>query len=440
MAEKSDFGRAVPVPQRRIWRAARLGAMTAGVAGNMAARGAQGFLTGERPAIRDLLMTPRNIQRITGELARMRGAAMKLGQLVSMDAGEVLPPELAQIMARLRAEADYMPPKQLKQVLNAAWGDGWLKQFKRFDVRPIAAASIGQVHRAQLRDGRDVAIKIQYPGVARSIDSDVANVAALVKLSGLLPKGFELAPYVEEARLQLHEETDYLKEAAHLERFRALLAKDNRYELPEVHHDLTVKSVLTMSYLDSQPLEAVGALDEPVRNRIAAELIDLALRELFEFGTVQSDPNYANFRYNPETQRLVLLDFGATRDLDPGICDQYRALLRAGLENDEPAMQAAAEALGLWAADTKPQHIARLTRMMALVMETLRAAHAYDFSDQTLSRKMTEEGIALAEDGFVPPPVPMDVLFIQRKLAGVFLIAANLRATVPLRKVIAARL
>ncbi|MEO0937780.1 MAG: AarF/ABC1/UbiB kinase family protein [Pseudomonadota bacterium] len=438
--ETKEFGRAVSVPQQRFWRAARLGAMTAGVARNMAAKGAQGLLSGERPALRDLLLTPSNIQRITGELARMRGAAMKLGQLVSMDAGEVLPPELAQIMARLRAEADFMPPKQLRQVLNAAWGPDWLKHFKQFDVRPIAAASIGQVHRAVRKDGRAVAIKVQYPGVARSIDSDVANVAALVKMSGLMPQGFALDPYVEEARKQLHEETDYLQEAAHLRTFQSLLADTDRYELPEVHDDLTVPSVLCMSYLPSVPLEDVADLPSEQRNRVAGDLIDLVLRELFEFRTVQSDPNFANFRYNPETERLVLLDFGATRQLDPAICAQYRSLITAGLAGHEAGMHSAAQALGLWDTSTDEVHMARLTRMMGLVFEAIKARETYDFTDQTLSQQMTEEGIALAQSGFVPPPVPMDVLFIQRKLGGVFLIAANLKAALPLEQTIRAHL
>ena len=171
-----------------------MGTMAAGVAGNMALNGLAQLGRGERPTARDLLMTPRNIQRVADELAKMRGAAMKVGQLLSMDTGDVLPPELADIMARLRADADFMPPRQLKQVLNAELGESWLKRFAGFDVHPIAAASIGQVHRANLKDGQELAIKVQYPGIARSIDSDVANVGRLIKLAGVMPPGFDLTP------------------------------------------------------------------------------------------------------------------------------------------------------------------------------------------------------------------------------------------------------
>ena len=440
MSEVPRFGRPVAVPRSRAFRAARLGSMALNVAGSIAAQRVQSTLRGERSALADMLMTPANIGRITKELSRMRGAAMKLGQLISMDAGDVLPPELSQIMARLRSEADYMPPAQLKKVLTRAWGPHWLRQFGSFNVHPIAAASIGQVHRAQLKDGRDVAIKVQYPGVAQSIDSDVANVAALVKLSGLIPKGFNVDPYIEEARKQLHEETDYLLEAEHLSTFRQLLNGSDRYELPEVHAELTVPSILTMSYLDSQPLEDVATLDQTLRNQITGDLIDLVLRELYEFGLVQSDPNFANFRYNPVSQRLVLLDFGATRAIDGGIIHAYNDLMTAGLSNKMELVQTAAGRLGLWDDTTKPHHVAKLTEMMGVAFAAVRERETFDFTDATLTRYMNAEGMSLAESGFVPPTVPMDVLFVQRKLAGVFLIATNLKAKLRLEHIIRGRL
>ncbi len=406
----------------------------------MAVQGAQDALRGQGTDMRNLLMTPRNVARITTELARMRGAAMKLGQLISMDAGEVLPPELAQMMARLRAQADFMPPAQLKKVLTDAWGADWLKRFAHFNVRPIAAASIGQVHRARLKDGRDVAIKVQYPGIAHSIDSDVSNVAALVKLSGLVPKGFDIAAYVEEARRQLHEETDYLQEASHLERFQHLLAGSDRYVLPEVHRDLTTRSILTMSYVESDPLEACAALDAETRNQVATDLIDLVLAELFEFGLVQSDPNFANFRVTPDTRQLVLLDFGATRQLYRRVTSAYQDLIRAGLAVDTKNLQASAKRLGLWDDATPPHHVTTLTHMMDQVFASIAQDPIYDFADQTLTNRLNEQALDLAKSGFVPPPGPMDAPFIQRKLAGTFLIAANLQAKVPLQSLLQRRL
>ena len=128
MTRQSDQSRALPVPSNRLHRFGKLGGMTAGIAGNMAVNGLAQLGQGQRPSMRNLLLTPRNISRVAEQLAQMRGAAMKIGQLMSMDSGDVLPPELAQIMARLRNDAHFMPPAQLKQVLNAAWRDGWLKR------------------------------------------------------------------------------------------------------------------------------------------------------------------------------------------------------------------------------------------------------------------------------------------------------------------------
>ena len=204
------------VPSGRLSRLARFGGLASGVAGGMLAEGARQFSQGRRPSVGDLLLTPANAVRVTEQLAQLRGAAMKVGQLISMDAGEMLPPELSDILARLRADARPMPQVQLKAALNRRWGRGWESRFTRFDFDPIAAASIGQVHRAQTLAGEDLAIKVQYPGVRNSIDSDVDNVATLLRLSGLLPRELDISPLLGEAKRQLHEEADYEREGQHL--------------------------------------------------------------------------------------------------------------------------------------------------------------------------------------------------------------------------------
>ena len=341
-----------------------------------------------------------------------------------------MPPELAQILARLRDDAHFMPPAQLKRVLNDNWRAGWLKEFKSFNVRPVAAASIGQVHRGLLKDGRDMAIKVQYPGVAKSIDSDVANVGALIKWSGLLPKGFDLAPYLDEARQQLHDETDYAGEGQFLTEFRSLLAPDARFTLPELHADWTTPGILSMSFVEGRPIEEAETLPQEARDAIATALIDLVLQELFDFGLMQTDPNFANYRYNPQSGKIVLLDFGATRRLSRDISSKYRDLLRAGACDDRDAMRDISIGIGFFGPDTHTTHQNKILSMMALVFSALQDADIFDFSRTDLSRRMQREGMELAEQGFIPPPVPIDVLFIQRKFGGVFLLASKLKARV----------
>ena len=440
MTKPTSTGRALHVPSGRFARMTRLGVMASGVAGGMAMGGLRQLGQGQKPAMRELLLMPANIRRIAEELAHMRGAAMKMGQLMSMDAGDVLPRELTDILARLRDDAHFMPPAQLKKVLSANWPEKWQSAFRNFNVRPIAAASIGQVHRAQLRDGRDLAIKVQYPGVAKSIDSDVSNVGSLLRMSGLVPKGFDISPYLTEARRQLHEETDYAREGRFLSEFGALLAGSERFDVPALQQDWSTGDILAMSFMPGIPIEELVDAPRDQRNQTATRLIDLMLRELFEFGLMQTDPNFANYRYDPETGRIVLLDFGAARRISAETTSQYRDLMRAGMAKDRNALCQAALAIGFVDDKMRDDHRARVLDMMEMVFAALDAEDTYDFSQTELSRRLQAEGTALAEEGMIPPTPSMDALYLQRKFGGIFLLAARLKARVDVKGLLNAHL
>lgn len=426
----NDDVRSVPLPANRMARMSKLGSLTAGVAANMALNGVKQLGQGKRPSLRGLLLTPSNVKRVSDQLAQMRGAAMKIGQLMSMDTGEVLPPELSQILVRLRDSAHPMPPAQLKKVLNAEWPKQWFQSFQSFNVRSIAAASIGQVHRAQLKDGRDLAIKVQYPGIANSIDSDVANVGVLMRASGLLPVGFKLGSYLEEGRKQLHEETNYMREATQLLRFRDLLKNMKQFVVPEMHGDWTTPKILAMTYVAGVPIEHVAEEAQEIRDQIAKDLIDLTLHELFSFGVMQTDPNFANYLYQPDNQRIVLLDFGATHDIAPGVVKFYHQLIQAGLADNAAALEEIIKGIGLIDDDTKDRHRKQIVNMVKLVFDTLQSSRDLDFANTSLATHIQDQAMSLAKDGFVPPPLPIDVLLLQRKFGGVFLLAAKLSARV----------
>ena len=248
----------------------------------MLAEGARRVASGERVRMNDLVLTPSNIGRLTERLSHLRGAAMKMGQMLSMDAGDALPPELSDILAKLRDNADFMPPRQLDRVLAEEWGNDWRKNFRRFEPRPIAAASIGQVHRALTRDGRTLAIKVQYPGVAQSIDSDVDNVATLLRVTGLLPKELDIAPLLAAAKEQLHEEADYRREGRMMQRYGELLAGHDAFVVPTLDEEPTRDRILAMSYEEGRPVEQLGDQPQEVRDSVFAEVIELVARELFE--------------------------------------------------------------------------------------------------------------------------------------------------------------
>jgi len=408
--------------------------MASGVAGNMLLAGVRDLAQGKRPKLSDLLLTPTNVQRITQQLAQMRGAAMKVGQLISMDAGDLLPPELAAILARLRSDAHAMPQRQVQAVLSANWGAKWQQRFEPFDFTPIAAASIGQVHRAYTRDGRDLAIKIQYPGVRKSISSDVDNVAALLRLSGLLPKTLDIAPLLHEAKRQLREEADYQAEGAHLQRFGALLADAPQFVVPVLHADLTTRNVLAMSFVDGVPIESMTSAPQADRNRIVRLLVALLFRELFEFNLMQTDPNFANYRYNPQTRQLVLLDFGATRSFAPTFGQAYRSVMQAAMAGDRAAMRQAAMAIGYFDEHAQARHQDAVLDMMQMALEPLRHDGDFDFGTTDMVQRLHQAGMALGLDRDFWHIPPVDTLFLHRKLGGLYLLAARLKARLNVRQ------
>jgi predicted unusual protein kinase regulating ubiquinone biosynthesis (AarF/ABC1/UbiB family) len=329
-----------------------------------------------------------------------------------------------------------MPPKQLQGVLNAEWGAGWYGRFQRFDVRPFAAASIGQVHRAVLPGGRMLAIKVQYPGVRDSIDSDVDNMASLMRLPGLLPRGMDLAPLMAEAKRQLHGEADYLAEAQHLAQFRALLDGSEDFVLPELEPDLCTPQVLAMSYVESAPLESLTTAPQATRDRVASALIDLVLRELFEFGAMQTDPNLANYRYDPKSGRIVLLDFGAVQPIAPALAADFRDLLAAALDGTPETIRAAMLRIGYFAPETAPHHQDLIQSLFDMAMEPLRQSTPFDFGQSDLLERLRDRGLALGSERDLAHVPPAATLFLHRKIAGTYLMAAKLCARVALRPMV----
>lgn len=429
-------GRHRAVPSSRLGRIGGFGRLAGGVAGGMMAEGARRLASGERPTLEQIMLTPGNARRLADRLGHMRGAAMKLGQMISMDAGDFLPPELATILASLRDRADFMPARQLDGVLAKEWGKDWRRQFRRFEPRPIAAASIGQVHRAVTRDDRTLAIKVQYPGIAASIDADVDNVAGLLKISGLLPKELDIAPLLSAAKEQLHEEADYHREGAQMQAYAARLSGEQGFTVPVMDEDLSTGRILAMSYEDGVPIESLQNASQDLRNDVMARLIDLVGRELFEFGVMQTDPNFANYRYNHEKDTIVLLDFGAAREITPQVRASYRGLLQAGLANDRDAVRRAAVSSGFVAEAAVAAHGPRIDRMIDIILAEMNAEGPFDFGDRAFVPVIREEGTAIARDRASWHLPPTETLFVQRKISGTALLAARLQAVVNVRDIV----
>ncbi|MDO6762446.1 AarF/ABC1/UbiB kinase family protein [Agarivorans sp. 1_MG-2023] len=427
--------KASKVPSGRLARLGRLGSLASRVAGGMIAEGAVQLAAGKRPKLNEVLLTPNNVKRVADQLAKLRGAAMKVGQLMSMDAGEMLPKEVSELLARLRADADPMPIGQLSQVLLKEWGEDWQQQFQQFSLQPIAAASIGQVHSAYLSQQQRVAIKIQYPGVKDSIDSDVDNVVSLLNISGLLPKQFDYQQILQDAKLQLHQEADYLQESEYLRQYQQKLATHPEFELPQLYEHLTTSNILTMSHHDGEVIDQLSEEPQALRDKIMHNLFKLLMMELFEFGLMQTDPNFANYLYSKQSQKIILLDFGATRQIPSALSAGYRHLLSKALNQPFSLDLAALTDLGFVNDDSTERQIATLELMLSMVIKPLQFDGEYDFAQSPLAKQLRETGMTLSYEHDYWNTPPIDVLLIHRKIGGMYLLASRLKAKVNLKQV-----
>ena len=433
--DKDDDGHKA-IPTSRVGRFARVARMASGVAGGMLAEGTRQLRAGKRPKARDMLMTPANARRVADQLATMRGAAMKVGQILSMDTGDFLPRELADILARLRSEARYMPPQQLHQVMSEAYGEDWESLFYGFEAKPLAAASIGQVHKTLSPDGRKIVLKVQYPGVATSIDSDVDNIATLLRMSGLLPGELDIKPLLDDAKHQLKDEADYHKEAEFLKSFGDMLRDDERFLVPEVLPDLTRTTVLAMTYVSGEPIESIVKLPQEERDRVMSALVELMFMELFELRMVQTDPNFANYQYRSQSGEIVLLDIGATRRFKAAFVNNYRKLVKAALAEDHDRLIAAAERLGYAMGDADSEYRALVLELFLLALEPLIQEGPYDFGHSTMAARMSElaENVTEYRDFWQAPPT--DAVYFHRKLGGMFMLASRLKSRVDVHQLI----
>jgi len=326
--------------------------------------------------------------------------------------------------------------EDVSKILEKELGADTLTTLSSLTETPIASASIGQVHKAQY-DGQEIALKIQFPGVDKSLESDVyllkkiAN--AFVKIQG---KDIQLDDLFEEFIDILKQEVDYLKEASHMTRYREMLASDPRYVIPIAIPNLTTSRVLGMTYesgmrpqdwLDSSP-------SDEERDFFARAFLDLYVSEFYRHGFVQTDANFGNFLIRPREKQLVLLDFGAMKVFDEDFRNQYRTLLKLiQTGNDEEIFQFAVEIGMLDSRESKECQKAFGDMLRLSVAPFEGEGTAFDFGSSEYSTQMNEKSMKFTRLIRYSPP-PKNILFLHRKLSGLFRLLQSMKVKITLQE------
>lgn len=428
------------VPSSRIGRLWNYGGLAAGMFAGAIGEGlSRAVGSGGSGSV---MLSAGNMERLVAKLSKMRGAALKLGQMMSFQDAKMLPAPIQEVLQRVQDRADYMPGWQRDRVLAANLGAEWRDLFDEFEDKPIAAASIGQVHRATLKsNGARVAVKIQFPGVADSINSDLDNLAVLLAATNLLPKGLYLNKTIDNARTELAWECDYIREAACAERYRHLLASGDKHDesavfaVPRIYPEASGQHVITMEFMSGTAVTRLtSSLTQAQRDWIGTQILRLCLREITEFRFMQTDPNWTNFLYNAATDKLELLDFGASREYPDEFIRLYVQLLEAASRGDRAQVKALSEELGyLTGHESKAMLDAHITSVVTLAEPFLQSApEVYDFRDQTITERVKEQIPVMVYERLAPPPE--ETYSLHRKLSGAFLLCARLGSRVRCRE------
>ncbi|MDX9722666.1 MAG: AarF/ABC1/UbiB kinase family protein [Myxococcota bacterium] len=367
-------------------------------------------------------------QRIAKTLGELKGAAMKVGQMASLNA-DLLPRELAQALRVLQREAPPLPFSVIENMIEKEFGTSPFVLFRSFEREPFASASIGQVHRAVVDDGRQVVVKVQYPGVDSSVDSDLSHLKLALRASGLLRINRKALDAVfGELRDRLHEELDYCNEADNVRTFRDFHKRHDFVHVPEVVGERSSKRVLTLTYVPGDNINELDELDYPqeIRDQLGANLYRLFFEQVFVLNALHADPNPANFAFRRDGS-VVLYDFGCVKRLSPELVALLAKILRQGVLEEYEALDQSLFDLGARVPGTAPIDAAFYAAFRDPIAKPFLPRARFDYGSAHISEDIVKLWpMALRKLTSFQPAV--DIMFVDRVAAGHY---GNLKTIAP---------
>jgi predicted unusual protein kinase regulating ubiquinone biosynthesis (AarF/ABC1/UbiB family) len=377
----------------------------------------------------------RTAAQVTEALGNMKGALMKIGQMVSyLDSG--VAPAVREALASLQQDAPPMSAELTAQVVERELGDTPDRVFLEWDPVPIASASIGQVHRAITRDERAVAVKVQYPDVDQAIRSDLDNAGMLVGGLGMMYPGLEPGPLLEEIRARVIEELDYLQEARNQQLFADYYRGHPFIHVPDVRAEWSTARVLTTDLADGVRFDEMATWDQEERNLAAEAVYRFVFRSLYRLHAFNGDPHPGNYLFRPGGQ-VTFLDFGLVKHFTEGEIDVFQRMIQAMVyDHDVPAYRAIVEEAGL------------LTPGLPFSDEEVLDyfGHFYEFVMRDAEETITSEWSRETVERFFSPnsshgPIaraanlPPSFVIIQRINLGLMAVMGDVEATANFRRI-----
>jgi len=384
------------------------------------------------------------VSNFTQEIGQLKGSLMKVGQLMSTYGEHFLPPEANAVLKSLQQESPSVAWPEMEKVLRRQLTPEQLGQLT-IDPEPRASASLGQVHQARRKsDGQLLAMKIQYPGVDKAIEGDLKALRSMMSMAKLIPAGPNVDELFKEIKSMLMQEVDYDREIKLTNEFRERIAGDSRYVIPETFPEFSSNRVLTTSWEEGVPVDSpeVAALSQERRNAIALAAMEFYFRELFEWRAVQTDPHFGNYRVrlgrDGAPDQLVLFDFGATREVPKKFLDPYKTMARGAILRDVALVREGAVKLGFLTEDDSVEFVQKFAELVFLITEPFDASldgGLYDWGASDLPKRVMRAVAGIAFTIKLRTP-PKEIIFLDRKMGGIFIFLSVLKARIPARELI----